>query len=57
MLQLAFLSLIFGLVILGFGGIAGASFAIAKFLFTIFLALCLVFLFLGFRAARDLSRR
>jgi len=56
-LQLSLLSLIVGLVVLGFGGIAGATFAIAKFLFAIFLVLCLVFLFLGFRAARGLSGR
>jgi uncharacterized membrane protein YtjA (UPF0391 family) len=57
MLRLALFFLILGLVaaILGFGGIAGASFAIAKFLFVIFLILCLVFLVLGLRVARGIS--
>ena len=41
--------------ILGFGGIAGASFAIAKFLFFVFLVIFLVFLFLGVTAARRLG--
>jgi uncharacterized membrane protein YtjA (UPF0391 family) len=56
-LQFALVSLIIGLVVLGFGGIAGASFAIAKLLFAVFLGLCLVFLFLGFGVARGLSGR
>jgi uncharacterized membrane protein YtjA (UPF0391 family) len=56
-LRLAVFFLILGLVaaVLGFGGIAGASFAIAKFLFVVFLILCLVFLVLGLRVARGLS--
>ena len=59
MLRLALLFLIFGLVaaVLGFGGIAGASFAIAKFLFVVFLILCLVFLVLGLRVARGMTGR
>jgi uncharacterized membrane protein YtjA (UPF0391 family) len=59
MLRLAVLFLILGLAaaVLGFGGIAGASFAIAKFLFVVFLALCLVFLVLGLRVARGMSGR
>ena len=59
MLRLALLFLILGVVaaILGFGGIAGASFAIAKFLFFVFLILCIVFLVLGLGVIRGLSRR
>jgi uncharacterized membrane protein YtjA (UPF0391 family) len=59
MLRLALLFLILGLVaaVLGFGGIAGASFAIAKFLFVVFLVLCLLFLVLGLRVARSISGR
>lgn len=57
MLRLALLFLVLGLVaaLLGFGGIAGASFAIAKFLFWIFLVIFLVFLVLGLVAARKVS--
>jgi uncharacterized membrane protein YtjA (UPF0391 family) len=56
MLRWAFLFLIFGLIAaaLGFGGIAGASIGIAKFLFFLFIAIFLVMLVLGltvFRAA------
>jgi len=59
MLRLALLFLILGLVaaVLGFGGIAGASFAIAKFFFGIFLLLFLVFLVLGLGVVRRLSGR
>ena len=59
MLRLAALFLILGLVaaVLGFGGIAGASFAIAKFLFVVFLVLCLVFLVLGLRIGRSIAGR
>ena len=59
MLRLAVLFLILGLVaaVLGFGGIAGASFAIAKFLFVIFLVLCLVFLMLALRIGRSIAGR
>ncbi|HWE06200.1 MAG TPA: DUF1328 family protein, partial [Rhizomicrobium sp.] len=57
--RLAVLFLILGLVaaVLGFGGIAGLSFAIAKLLFVIFLVLCLVFLVLGLRVGRGIARR
>jgi len=57
MLRLALLFLILGLAagILGFGGIAGASFAIAKILFFVFLVIFLVFVFLGLSAARRLG--
>jgi uncharacterized membrane protein YtjA (UPF0391 family) len=57
MLRLALLFLVLGLVaaLLGFGGVAGASFAIAKFLFWIFLVIFLVFLVLGLVAARKVS--
>jgi uncharacterized membrane protein YtjA (UPF0391 family) len=57
MLRLAILFLILGLVaaVLGFGGVAGASFAIAKTLVWIFLAIFLVFLILGLVAARKVS--
>jgi uncharacterized membrane protein YtjA (UPF0391 family) len=59
MLRLAFLFFVLGLVaaILGFGGIAGASFAIAKFLFFVFLILCIVFVVLGLGVVRSLSGR
>ena len=59
MLRLALLFFVLGLVaaILGFGGVAGASFAIAKFLFFIFLILFIVFVVLGLGVLRGLSRR
>lgn len=49
MLRLAVLFLILGLIagLLGFTGIAGASFAVAKLLFGIFLVIFLVLLVLG----------
>jgi uncharacterized membrane protein YtjA (UPF0391 family) len=54
MLRWALLFLIIGLVagILGFGGIAGASFAIAKLLFFVFMAVFLVLLIAGLTVAR-----
>lgn len=57
MLRLAILFLILGLVaaVLGFGGIAGASFAIAKTLVWVFLVIFLVFLVLGLVAARRVT--
>ncbi|HEY2034470.1 MAG TPA: DUF1328 domain-containing protein [Rhizomicrobium sp.] len=57
MLRLAILFLILGLVaaVLGFGGIAGASFAIAKTLVWVFLAIFLIFLVLGLVAARRVT--
>ncbi len=57
MLRLALLFLILGLVaaVLGFGGIAGVSIAIAKFFFFVFLAVFVVLLVLGLAAARRLG--
>ena len=57
MLRWAILFLIIGLVagLLGFGGIAGASFAIAKLLFWIFIAIFLVLLIAGLTVARRVS--
>ena len=54
MLRWAFLFLVIGLVagVLGFGGIAGASFAIAKIIFFVFMAIFLVSLVLGLTVAR-----
>jgi uncharacterized membrane protein YtjA (UPF0391 family) len=54
MLKLALVFLAVGLVaaLLGFTSIAGASFAIAKFLALLFLVLFLVFLVLGLAAGR-----
>ncbi len=54
MLHMALVFLVVGLLaaLLGFTGIAGASFAIAKFLAGLFLVLFLVFLILGLSAAR-----
>jgi uncharacterized membrane protein YtjA (UPF0391 family) len=57
MLRLAVLFLILGLIagLLGFTGIAGASFAIAKLLFAIFLVIFLVLLVLGLGLFRGVS--
>ncbi|HEY0107733.1 MAG TPA: DUF1328 domain-containing protein [Rhizomicrobium sp.] len=54
MLRWAFLFLVIGLIaaLLGFGGIAGASFAVAKILFFIFIAIFLVLLVAGLTVAR-----
>ena len=54
MLHMALVFLVFGLIsaLLGFTGIAGASFAIAKFLAGLFLVLFLVFLIIGITATR-----
>lgn len=54
MLKLALLFLAVGLVaaLLGFTSIAGASFAIAKFLALLFLVLFLIFLVLGLSAGK-----
>jgi uncharacterized membrane protein YtjA (UPF0391 family) len=58
-LRLGLLFFVLGLVaaILGFGGVAGASFAIAKFLFFIFLILCIIFVVLGLGIVGSFSRR
>jgi uncharacterized membrane protein YtjA (UPF0391 family) len=57
MLKLALTFLVVGLVaaLLGFTGIAGASFAIAKFFALLFGILFLVFLVLGLTAARRIA--
>lgn len=54
MLQLAVVFFIIGLIaaVLGFTSIAGATFAIAKFLAGLFLVLFLIFLVLGLMGAR-----
>ena len=57
MLRWAFIFLVIGLIagILGFTGVAGASFAIAKLLAFIFLAIFLVLLVAGLTFARRVS--
>lgn len=54
MLHMAFVFLVVGIIaaLLGFTTIAGASFAIAKFLAGLFLILFLVFLVIALTAAR-----
>jgi uncharacterized membrane protein YtjA (UPF0391 family) len=54
MLHMALVFLVIGVIaaLLGFTTIAGASFAIAKFLAALFLVLFLVFLIVGLSAAR-----
>ena len=54
MLHMALVFLVIGLIaaLLGFTTIAGASFAIAKFLAGLFLVLFLVFLIIGLAATR-----
>jgi uncharacterized membrane protein YtjA (UPF0391 family) len=54
MLRWAFIFLIIGLVagLLGFTGVAGASIAIAKTLFFLFIIIFLVLLILGLTVAR-----
>jgi uncharacterized membrane protein YtjA (UPF0391 family) len=54
MLHMALVFLVIGLLaaLLGFTSIAGASFAIAKFLAALFLVLFLVFLILAISAGR-----
>lgn len=54
MLHMALVFLVVGLLaaLLGFTTIAGASFAVAKFLAALFLVLCLVFLILAIAAGR-----
>ena len=57
MLQWALIFLVVGLVagVLGFGGIAGASIGIAKFLFFAAIALFLIFLVLGYTVFRKVT--
>jgi uncharacterized membrane protein YtjA (UPF0391 family) len=57
MLRLALIFLVVGLVaaLFGFTGIAGASFAIAKFFAFLFLVLFLIFLVLGLTTARRIA--
>jgi uncharacterized membrane protein YtjA (UPF0391 family) len=57
MLKWAFIFLVFGLIAgaLGFGGIAGASIGIAKFLFFLFLIIFVVMLILGLTVFRSVS--
>jgi uncharacterized membrane protein YtjA (UPF0391 family) len=56
MLHMALVFLVVGILaaLLGFTTIAGASFAIAKFLAALFLILFLVFLVIGLTAARKI---
>jgi uncharacterized membrane protein YtjA (UPF0391 family) len=58
MLQLALLFLVVGLLagVLGFTSIAGASFAIAKFLAGLFLLLFVIFLILAIAGVRKIVR-
>ena len=58
MLHMALVFLVIGLVaaLLGFTTIAGASFAIAKFLAGLFLILFLVFMIIAMTAARRIVR-
>ena len=58
MLQLAIIFLVVGLLagLLGFTSIAGASFAIAKFMAGLFLVLFLVFLILAIAGVRKVVR-
>jgi uncharacterized membrane protein YtjA (UPF0391 family) len=58
MLQLALIFLVVGLLagVLGFTSIAGASFAIAKFLAGLFLVLFLVFLILAIAGVRKVRK-
>ena len=58
MLQLALLFLVVGLIagVLGFTSIAGASFAIAKFLAGLFLLLFVIFLILAIAGVRKVIR-
>jgi uncharacterized membrane protein YtjA (UPF0391 family) len=54
MLQMALVFLVIGIIaaLLGFGWIAGASFAIAKFIAGLFLVLFIVFLVIALTAAK-----
>jgi uncharacterized membrane protein YtjA (UPF0391 family) len=56
MLHMALVFLVVGIIaaLLGFTTIAGASFAVAKFLAGLFLLLFLVFLVIGIATAREI---
>jgi len=56
MLHMALVFLVIGLIaaLLGFTSIAGASFAIAKFLAGLFLVLFIVFLIIGLTAVKKI---
>jgi uncharacterized membrane protein YtjA (UPF0391 family) len=56
MLHMALVFLVIGILaaLLGFTTIAGASFAVAKFLAGLFLVLFLIFLVIGLTAARKI---
>jgi uncharacterized membrane protein YtjA (UPF0391 family) len=56
MLHMALVFLVIGLIaaLLGFTTIAGASFAIAKFMAGLFLVLFIVFLLIGLTAAKKI---
>jgi uncharacterized membrane protein YtjA (UPF0391 family) len=56
MLHMALVFLVIGILaaLLGFTTIAGASFAVAKFLAALFLVLFLVFLVIGLTAAKKI---
>jgi uncharacterized membrane protein YtjA (UPF0391 family) len=58
MLKMALLFFVVGLIaaLLGFAGIAGASFAIAKVFAVIFAVLFLIFLVLGLAGANKIAR-
>jgi uncharacterized membrane protein YtjA (UPF0391 family) len=57
MLRWAFIFLVIGLIagVLGFTGIAGASFAIAKLLFFLFMAVFVILLVAGLAIARNVG--
>ena len=57
MLKWALIFLVVGLVagVLGFGGIAGASIGIAKFLFFVAIALFVIFLVLGYTVFKKVT--
>lgn len=57
MIKWALIFLVIGLIagLLGFGGIAGLSFGIAKFLFVVAIALFVLFLILGLVAAKKVT--
>lgn len=59
MLRWALVFLVLGVIagVLGFTAIAGASIAIAKFIFFIFIAIFVVLLILGMTAARRITGR